>query len=113
MAFTDFPADGTDALLDELLHAPVSPALANVEYKAVQDFGAMPGMHNFRMELDPVHLPFLVGHGGHRAGMRFGQHAESGRHLKHLVAMTHPDVEVRRKAMEERVRIGYGDPGVA
>ena len=50
-------------------------------------------VRHFRVELHAVEAARLVGHAGDRAGLGGGHQLEPRRHLDHLVAVAHPDLE--------------------
>ena len=89
----DLLADLVDRFGDVVGHVPVGLAAADLVHEAAQHRLALHGVRHFRMELHAVETALLVGHGGDRAARRVAHQLEAGRHVEHLVAVAHPDLQ--------------------
>ena len=57
---------------------PVVLASADIEEEVREDLPAVPGVNDFRVELNAVKAAGVVGHGGNGAGFGRAEHSESG-----------------------------------
>ncbi len=73
--------------------AQLGAAAGDLAHEAPQDFAALQTMRDFRMKLQAVQMPRFVGHGGERRIVAGGDDLEAGRHRRHAIAMTHPNIQ--------------------
>ena len=77
-------------LLDHRRRRPLLAAAADVAEEAGEDLGAVRGVDDLGVELDPVQGALGVLDGGHRGFRARGQRAEARRRLVDRVAVAHP-----------------------
>ena len=107
------PANGFNAVPDELGHFPVRSAGAYVENEMAEDFGTARGMDHLGVELKSVDAAGGASHGGDRTGAGLGDGGKFRWHGADLVAMAHPDVILGRHAGKQGLFVQHGDPGAA
>ena len=98
--------DRLDRFCHVIAHDPVGARGADRQHEAFQDGAALPGVGDFRMELNGIKTARLVGHAGDGATGGRRHQLESGRQFGDLVAVAHPDIE-------QAVALGSGDVGDA
>ena len=102
-----------DGGFDEVGGGPVRPGARDVEHEVAQHLPAARGVHDLRMELDPVQAPVGVDQAGIRGGIGLGGRAEALRQPRDGVAVAHPDRLLPVQAAEQPVIRGDREGGRA
>lgn len=71
-------------------HGPVALGAADFKEEISNHFGTVFGVVHFRMELNAVKAPALVGNGHIGAGVRVGLQSKALRNRRHVVPVAHP-----------------------
>ena len=74
-------------------HIPATVTSGNAVEKVAEDVGALRRMNNLGMKLDSVDLSFIISHGGYGTGRCPCHNLKSTRNVRHVITMTHPDIE--------------------
>ena len=101
LGVADLRADPLDLLVDHRRRRPDLLAAGDLAQEALEDLGAVRGVHDLGVELDPVETALdrlERGDGRARAG---GEGLEARRRLEHAVAVAHPRLLLGRETREE------------
>jgi hypothetical protein len=95
-------AQAVELVGDELVHRPVAREPRDPDQEVLEQPHAVVGVHDLRVELQPVDLAVGGAHRGERAVERRGDRLEAARQRGHAVAVAHPDGAGRGDAGEQR-----------
>ena len=95
------PPDLLENLDDAVFRMPIHAAAAYPKQEVAQDLRTIGGVNHLGMELQPEVFALQIAHRRHRALARVAQRFKSGRQLRDMVAVAHPDSLAQRQFREE------------
>ena len=88
-----------DRICDNIAGRPVAGTAANVMHETVENLLPLQRVCHFGVKLHAVQVPLSILHRGHRRVLALRRNRKAGRHRLDSVTVTHPDFQLRLRAI--------------